>query len=186
MLPWGDFYMKWSMIQLQKYRKTGIEFDETVQFDHLKERDNQIRAISPIHIEGKADPDSKKVTFYLHITGELVLPSSRTLRDVRFPLDIHSTETFVYKSMDEQDDGETENVHFIEGEMINLQPVIEELILLEIPIQVYNEADDQIPAEQESGKGWTFIQWEDRGKEKKVDPRLADLAKFFHQQDDDK
>ncbi|WP_420842590.1 YceD family protein [Fervidibacillus halotolerans] len=176
--------MKWSIVQLQKFKKNGIQFDKTVPFDHLKERDHQIRSISPIRIVGNVDLDSKKVTFHLHITGEMVLPSSRTLRDVHFPIDIRTTEIFVQDSTGE-DWEEQENIHPIQGEMIDLTPIIEELILIEIPIQVYNEKDDQIPTEQKKGVDWEFIQDPDRLNEKRVDPRLADLANFFHQEKDE-
>ncbi|WAA10617.1 YceD family protein [Fervidibacillus albus] len=176
--------MKWSIVQLQKFKNTGFQFDETHPFDHLKERDHQIRSISPIRIVGHIDLDSKRVMVHLHITGEMVLPSSRTLRDVHFPIDIRSTEVFIFDSFEEEVEDE-ENVHYIQGERIDLIPVVEELILLEIPIQVYNEKDDQIPTEQKKGADWEFIQERDRLEEKKVDPRLADLAKFFQQNEDE-
>lgn len=180
MLPWGD-YMKWSMIQLQKFRNKGLTFNEVIHLDSLKNRDSNIQSVSPIRVSGTAEIDSKKVTFYLHIEGELILPSSRTLEDVHFPLDINSTEIFMYQLNEYEDDSEL-NLHVIEGEMIDLTPIIEELILLEIPMQVYNEEDD-ISSFFNPGQDWKFVQDSQEKKQDKIDPRFAELAKFLKKDD---
>ena len=58
--------MKWSTIQLQKFRDKGLQVDETVQLsDQLKEMDPQIRDAGPIDVQGRADISSEKVTFHL-------------------------------------------------------------------------------------------------------------------------
>ena len=145
--------LKWSMIQLQKFRNNGLIINETIDLPAIKERDTQIRSISPILVQGKADIDSKKVTFHLHITGELILPSSRTLKDVKFPINIQSTETFMYEVPDVE--SIDVNLHPIDGEIISLTPIIEELILLEIPMQVLSAEDEPMPSSLSSGKDWS-------------------------------
>lgn len=169
------------MIQLQKFRNKGLTFNEVVNLDSLKNRDQQIRSISAVRVKGNAEIDSKKVTFHLHIQGDLILPSSRTLKDVRFPFDIESTEIFLYEKNEYDEDSEL-NLHVIHGEMIDLQPVIEELILLEIPMQVYNE-DEDVSSFFNSGHDWEFVQEDDSRKQDKIDPRFAELAKLFNQED---
>lgn len=170
------------MIQLQKFRNQGLEFDETLDLEHLKEREPEIRAISPVRVKGKADIESKRVTFQLLIEGEMILPSSRTLEDVHFPIQIKSTEIFQYDATSEED--HDLNVHAIQGEMIDLQPIIEELILLEIPIQVYNEEDDISSAFPRS-EGWQVVDESELNNEDKIDPRLAGLADLFKEKDSD-
>lgn len=172
--------LKWSMIQLQKFRNKGLNIDETVNLESLKERDPEIRSVSPIQVRGRADIDSKKVTFHLNITGELILPSSRTLEDVHFPINIQSTETFLYE-VPEYDDHD-DDLHQIDGEMIDVTPIIEELILLEIPMQVFSEENEEVPNDLSSGKDWAFVQEEDLKKDKGLDPRLAELAKLLNQE----
>jgi len=162
-----------------------MEFDEVVNLDSIKKRDSQIRSISPIRVKGTADISSNKVSFHLHITGSLVLPSSRTLEDVHYPFDIHSLETFLYSTSlsDTETDDEGE-VHIIQGEMIDLKPVIEDLILLEIPIQVFKDEKEEIPSHLLSGKDWEYIQDEEHFQKEKIDPRLAGLAKLLKQDEE--
>ncbi|WP_064093813.1 YceD family protein [Rossellomorea aquimaris] len=174
--------MKWSIIQLQKFRDKGLSIDETVNLDELKEIDPQIIEVSPIRVSGKADIGSKRVTFHLHIEGKMVLPCSRTLVEVDLPIDINTIETFLLEQT-EYDQYETEEVHHIQGDVIDLKPAIKELLLLEIPMQVIsNEAREQ--DEMPSGKNWEVMTEEqayqvEEEEQKKVDPRLADLAKLL-------
>ena len=174
MLPWGDIYMKWTLSQLQKYRSKGYPIDETVNADSIKKVDPSIRKVSPIHIQGRADIDSTKVTFHLQIKGSLVLPCSRTLVDVDYPINVETTETFLLKVSEYETD--VEEVHQVNGDVIDLMPVIEEILLLEVPMQVFCEDSKEEGAPQ-SGHDWEVIQEQD--KQDKIDPRLAELAKFF-------
>jgi uncharacterized protein len=48
-----------------------------------------------MHITGRGDIDSTKVTFHLKIEGYLILPCSRTLVDVKLPINVETTETFL-------------------------------------------------------------------------------------------
>ncbi|RLQ95847.1 YceD family protein [Falsibacillus albus] len=180
--------MKWSTIQLQKFRDKGLHIDENVHMaEQLQKMDPQIRDASPIHIKGRADISSEKVTFHLSIDGTIVLPCSRTLVDVDYPIDIQTTETFLLKPSDYERQGD-EELHPIEGEMIDLNPIIQEIILLEVPMQVFSEEarDDQnLP----SGNDWEVLTEEQAFQEevedeKKVDPRLAGLSDFFKENKD--
>ncbi|MCA1034575.1 MULTISPECIES: DUF177 domain-containing protein [Bacillaceae] len=169
--------MKWTISQLQKYRSKDYPIDETVDVSGIRETDPTIREVSPIHIFGRADIDSSKVTFHLAIKGHLVLPCSRTLVDVHYPINVETTETFLLKGLDYETEEET---HQVKGDVIDLQPIIEEILLLEVPMQVFCEDSGEEGAPQ-SGKDWEVIQEEDL--QKKVDPRLAGLANFFDQND---
>ncbi|HZG71601.1 MAG TPA: YceD family protein [Chondromyces sp.] len=173
--------MKWSVIQLQKFRDKGLQIDEMVDLPELKKRDPQIRHIDPVHVTGRGDISSEKVTFHLRLEGEMILPCSRTLKDVPYPFDVQTTETFLLKSSS-YSEYEEEEVHQVQGDVIDLKPIMEEILLLEVPLQVFCEdADDDFSF---SGKGWE-LQDDDSGSqgetEEKLDPRMAELAKFFDQ-----
>lgn len=167
--------MKWTLSQLQKFRSKGLPIDETINMDEIKETDPTIRRVSPMHITGRTDIDSTKVTFHLNIKGSLVLPCSRTLVDVDYPINVETTETFLLKVSEYETD--EEEVHQVKGDVIDLKPIIAEILLLEVPMQVFCENKTEEGAPQ-SGNDWEVIQEQDL-KEKKVDPRLAGLAKFF-------
>ncbi|RWR08207.1 YceD family protein [Siminovitchia fortis] len=182
--------MKWTIAELHKYEYKAMTFDKTIDLaEELKKADPEIRAVSPIRVQGRADVDSHKVAFHLHITGTFTLPCSRTLADVEYPFDIHSIETFLLKPLDYEVD-ENEEIHEVEGGVIDLKPVVYELVLLEVPIQVFSpeaEKDASLP----SGHDWEVMTedqlYEAREREKeKIDPRLADLAKLLQKDEDEK
>lgn len=169
--------MKWTLSQLSKYRSKDFPIDESIIVDDIKEVDHTIREVSPMHITGRADIDSTKVTFHLKINGHLILPCSRTLVDVNYPINVETTETFLLKDLDYESE---EEVHQVKGDVIDLYPVIKEILLLEVPMQVYCDDNSSEEGAPQSGHDWEVI--EEQEQTKKVDPRLAGLAKFFDQE----
>ncbi|WP_409305316.1 YceD family protein [Peribacillus sp. SCS-155] len=167
--------MKWTISQLQKFRDRDLQIDETVDVSGIKERDKQIRDVSPINVTGRADISAAKVTFHLHLAGHFILPCSRTLVDVKYPIDIDTTETFLLKA--DQFDQEDDDVTVVKGDVVDLIPVIQENLLLEIPMQVFCEDVSTDEAAPQSGKDWAVVTEEEN--KRKVDPRLAKLANFF-------
>lgn len=181
--------MKWTVAELHKYQYEAMMFDKTIDLaEELKKADPEIRGVSPIRVQGRADIDSHKVAFHLHISGIFTLPCSRTLEDVEYPIDIHSIETFLLKPLNYEVD-EDEEIHEIVGGVIDLKPVVYELVLLEIPIQVFSpEAKEN--ASLPSGKDWEVLTEEQliearECEKQKVDPRLADLAKLLQKDKDE-
>ncbi|WP_019242419.1 MULTISPECIES: YceD family protein [Bacillus] len=170
--------MKWTITQLQKYRDKGLVLDEKVDVSDIKEIDSQIRDVSLINVTGRADISATKVTFHIHLTGELILPCARTLVDVKYPIDVKTTETFLLK--DNYDYQDSEYFTVVQGDVIDLTPIIRENLLLEVPMQVFCEDPNPEGAAPRSGNDWSVVTEEEQ--EKKIDPRLAGLAKFF---DDD-
>lgn len=172
--------MKWSIHQLRKHRQGPLLLDEAVNLESVKERNSEIRAITPVRVIGSCTIGEKKLTCQFRLEGSMTLPCSRTWEDVDFPFSIDTHEQF---SWDEETLEMDDEIHPVEGETIDFGPVLEELVLLEVPLQVYSEeAEDMKQAE---GKGWSYTTDEEleakrlEESEGKVDPRLADLAKFF-------
>ncbi|QHJ70872.1 YceD family protein [Planococcus halotolerans] len=177
--------MKIAIQQLQKHRRDGMKIDQMVNLDEVKKRNSDIRDISPIHVTGHCTIGSQQLTCQLQLKGMLILPCARTWEDVEFPVDIESVEIFDWS---EHGLGDTDdNVHAVDTETIDFQPVLEELILLEIPMQVFKEDADQ--AVIKGGEEWSYstdeeVQAEKEEAQPKPDPRLADLAKYFDQSDE--
>ncbi|MEH7502442.1 YceD family protein [Neobacillus drentensis] len=166
--------MKWTLSQLQKYRNKDFMIDEMVRVDEIKQVDPTIREVSPMHITGRGDIDSTKVTFHLKIEGYLILPCSRTLVDVKLPINVETTETFLLQGSVY----ETEEEAFqVKGDVVDVMPILQEILLLEVPMQVFCEDVNHEDAAPQSGKDWEVVHEEDQSK--KIDPRLAGLAKFF-------
>jgi uncharacterized protein len=166
--------LKWTLSQLQKYRNKDFIIDEIVRVDEIKQVDPTIREVSPMHITGRGDIDSTKVTFHFKIEGYLILPCSRTLVDVKLPINVETTETFLlHESVYE---GE-EEAYQVKGDVVDVMPILREILLLEVPMQVFCEDINHEDAAPQSGKDWEVVNEEDQSK--KIDPRLAGLAKFF-------
>ncbi|WP_110112939.1 DUF177 domain-containing protein [Bacillus sp. CGMCC 1.16541] len=167
--------MKWTVHQLYQLQHKGLKLDEKIDGEEFKDVDPQIRRMSTVHVSGRADINSSKVTFHLNVSGEMTLPCSRTLVDVFYPFNVTVTETFLLKATADYE--ENEDVQFVEGETIDLMPIIKELILLEIPLQVFASEDEQQEGAPQSGKDWEVVSEEDQ--QNKIDPRLAGLQDFF-------
>ncbi|NEU29481.1 DUF177 domain-containing protein [bacterium LRH843] len=168
--------MKWSLQQLNSAKRKPFTFDETIDLSSLKETSNEIRKVSPIRVKGSAVYSGSMITFTLHVSGELILPCARSLADVQFQIDLDVIERYYPANEYMGEELDDDDIHLFEGDIIDLTPAVKERILLEIPIQVY--ADENVLEQAlESGEGWEFLT-EER-KKNRIDPRFADLAKFF-------
>ncbi|MEK5102294.1 YceD family protein [Cytobacillus sp. FSL M8-0252] len=169
--------MKWTLSQLQKYRSKDFSFDEIVNVDEVIKMDAEIRDASPMRITGRADIDSEKVIVHFKMEGHLILPCSRTLVDVKYPISVETIETFLLKDSDYETE---EEVHQVQGDVIDMMPIIHELLVLEVPMQVFCDDSGEEGAPQ-SGKDWEVIS--EQEKTEKIDPRLAGLAQLLNQKD---
>lgn len=172
--------MKWSIHQLQKYRQGAMPLDEAINLDSVKKRNPEIRDIKPVHVTGSCVIGSKKLTCHFNLEGVMILPCSRTWEDVELPFSIETDEQF---SWDEATLATDDTIHPVIGEVVDPTPVFEELILLEVPLQIFSEKAEEMKSAE--GKGWSYTTDEEyeaqqrEEKEKKVDPRLEGLAGFF-------
>ena len=177
--------MKWSIHQLSKFRKDGMPIDTYVQLDDVKTRNTDIRNVSPVHVKGLCTLGASQMTCQLTVSTTLTLPCARTWEDVEYPVNIDTVEIFSW--VDEENRGDIEgDIHYVVGDVVDMKPVLEELILLEVPMQVFKEDTE---GQVQGGKGWAYSTDEDVEKAKevdepKLDPRLADLAKYFDQTDE--
>ena len=173
--------MKWSIAQLLKLRNQGDSFtiDEMVELPELTQLHPDIRSIRPVHVHGDASFTSNQVTFNLKIQGDLTLPDARTLDDVIYEFDIESLEPFFLENgrYTEQFD----DVNLPEGNTIDLRPIVKELIMLDVPMQIFGNETDKTQVE---GEGWSVID-EQPDDQPKIDPRLAGLADLFSKKEDE-
>ncbi|KGR92176.1 metal-binding protein [Ureibacillus massiliensis 4400831 = CIP 108448 = CCUG 49529] len=178
--------MKWSIHELSKYRQNGMPIDTVVQLDEVKKRNNEIRHISPVHVKGHCTFGASQMTCQFTMAATLTLPCARTWEDVEFPIHVETVEIFSWIDPELRGNEEDEDIHYVDGEVIDLKPVLEELVLLEIPMQVFKEGSE---GQVQGGKNWSYSTDEDIARQKendeqKVDPRLANLAKYFDQTDE--
>jgi len=160
--------MKWSINQLRKHQDAPLQFENDVEFPHLI--DNlQLIDLSPIHVEGTLTTKSKEVYADILVTGHYVMEDARTLEPVEVPIHIESMEVF---DMNDFNLDEELNRHEIINGMIDLKPVVEELVVLEKPVRAVKE-DSEISLTE--GKGWEVVNEDQLQQKPAVDPRLAKL-----------
>lgn len=165
--------MKWSRAELLQANKQTIEFDEEIEFNPAAfAKMHQLRGLQDVTVSGNIhyDTTSERVFADLDIEGVMIVPCSITLEDVEYDFHTQSLEVFSFEKTDD------EEVHEVKGDVVELLPVIFQLILLEVPLKVVKDGLKEYP----KGDGWEVVKEEDYVKEKKdeIDPRLAKLKEF--------
>ena len=160
--------MKWSITQLRKYQGKPFEFNQTVNFEHLRESLDLID-LSDINVEGQLTVKSNEVIADMHVTGTYTMPCARTLVPVDVPLDVSTSEVFDLEGYDGYTDSDAE-----------------ELVIIEKPMRAYSEHSDQMLTE---GNGWEVIdedqltevqkEQDSDSEQRKVDPRLQKLQQLY-------
>ena len=124
-----------------------------------------IRRISPVKVNGFVSNNEENYELDINITGEMVLPCCRTLKDVNYPFDIHIDEI-----IDENNDNSLEIIQ----NSLEIFPIVWQNILVDVPLRVLGpDAKD----ESIEGDGCRLITEETN--EEKVDPRLAKLKDYI-------
>ncbi|MBP1968209.1 uncharacterized protein J2Z83_000301 [Virgibacillus natechei] len=168
---------------LGQIRKSTINkpftFDNKVDVSELETMNNDIREINSVQVYGQSIYQGEQVIFSFTIVGEMILPCARTLVDVPYPFEIKADEVFSTSPYYGEKEEENE-IHPVDGEMIDLTPFIKENILLEVPSRVFSEEATEMENDSLKGQGWEFVSQDSEEKdEKKIDPRLKKLASLF-------
>jgi len=173
-----------SQIRKEAHNKP-MTFDEQVDISSIKNLHEDIREAGQAQVFGFCHLDGDEIIFTLNIVGKVVLPCSRTLVDVPYNFHVKATEIFstseYYGKKEEE-----EEIHFLEGEIIELNELILENILLELPYRVVTDDEKALEEAILEGDGWSFSQEEDIEieEEEKIDPRMKKLQQLL--EDDQK
>lgn len=181
----GVMEMKWSLLELQKYRNEPLIFSEEIDLkESIMVRESEILDISPVTVKGTLIVQDEIIA-RLEISLVITLPSSRSLKPVSVPMLIEANELYVPKDVtDFAEDEKNETVIYLDKDQIDLTETVEDSILLNLPMQVFTpeeEESDELP----SGNDWEVISQEmyevriEEQKTRNVDPRLAGLADLF-------
>jgi|SRR5690625_736023 len=168
--------MKISTIEIRNNVHHGpFTFDQLVNVSELESLNNDIKQIDPVRVKGMCTVDKDELIFTFTIEGKMILPCARTLVDVPYPFSFQATEIFsTSPGLDEED--KEDGVHLLTEELLDLTPYIMENIVLQTPYLVFSDEKTL-----EEGEGWAFLEEEDheKGKQNKIDPRLAKLKKLL-------
>ena len=164
--------MKWTRSELLK-GSGHIDFEEDVDISNEAFAGMiLIHGVEDVHISGSGYLDDENDRFYckLYVSGTMIVPDSITDEEIEIPFETDSDEVFAFGDTDE------DGARIVTDEVIDLLPAVIEDILLEVPLEVTEAADDELP----EGDGWkvyTEAEYE-KSRQEQIDPRLADLMKF--------
>lgn len=176
--------MKFSVSRIkQGTYNEPFEFDNMVDVSELETMNNDIREIGSVHVFGECTLQGEQLIFTFTIKGTMILPCARTLVDVPYPFTIKTDEVFTLSRYYGKEEEENE-IHPIDGEILDLTPYIKENILLEVPFRVFSDDADAMEHAPAEGEGWTLISEEN--KEKPVDPRLKKLKTLLNDNEKEK
>ena len=165
--------MRWSKIDLTRLPNSHLEFDEVFSFDKSSfDKNSRIREIPRVQVCGNGyfDINTQRLYLDLVVSGEMVVGCDITLEDVSIPFHTEASQTFSFYKDDDIDVVEAK------GDVVELLPVVFQLIHLEIPLKVVKRGKIAYP----KGEGWEVIKEEDYRKSlsEETDPRLAKLKEF--------
>ena len=163
--------MKWTKREL--IIKPYIEFDEDIEFDKSSLDNNKLLLdVEDLHVEGDGTFDEVEdlLRVNMHITGTMICPCAITNEPLSVDLDSDYDECFAFHDTNDLD------VHVVKNDVIELIPVIFQLINLDVPMHVVKEGIAKYP----SGDGWRILSEDEYQKAKRssIDPRLAKLREF--------
>ncbi len=130
-----------------------IEIDNIINFNNNYINNTDIRKLDDVKIKGSISKTEADIyNLHLDVKGKMILPCSLTLEDVEYPFLIEINE--ILSDIDEDD----EKYLKINGNSIDIMPIIWQNIVLEIPSKVVS---DNAYKANRAGEGWKLIIDED-------------------------
>lgn len=165
--------LKWSKLELLQACNATIVFEDTIDFEPaIFSKMYQINGLQNVTVSGTIHYDERSDRVYadLDIYGVMIIPCSITLEDIEYDFHAKSLEVFTFNKADDED------MHVVKGDVVEVLPVIFQLILMEVPLKAVKEGITQYP----KGDGWEVLKEEDYINEKRneIDPRFAKLKDF--------
>ncbi|GLB46764.1 DNA-binding protein [Philodulcilactobacillus myokoensis] len=177
--------MKWALQDLKEYNTKPLSVDETlnVESDLLNRYSDGILSSTPFQVHADVLYDRGNAVVNARATGEITVPSSRSLTPVKMPLDFHIDEIYVpdreaIKLYDKDD------VVMVLGkkQIINFDKSVADNIILQIPMHILSPKEDKYHI-MPKGHDWEVMTEDEfyhpKADHKHVDPRLAKLKDYF-------
>lgn len=163
--------MKWHKNELIVQKR--IVFDENPIFEtNLFASNSLINALEDVNISGEVSyiADQDLITLLMKVDGVMICPCAITLEDVAYPFTIDVDEIYSFNNAQEL------NALEIDGDELDIEPLLFETIMQEVPIKVVKQDIVSYP----KGDGWSVKSEEEfaRMKKEELDPRLAILKDF--------
>ncbi len=177
---------------MSQIRKEALQepfsFDKEVDVSDIETLNNDIIKAFPVHVHGSCTLQGEEFMFSFTISGRVILPCARTLVEVPYTFDITAFEVFTTAPVITEEE-EEEEIHLVEGDVIDLLPLIKENILLDIPYRVYSKNKEDHEQALVQGNGWEVVDGahiEQENVEQLIDPRLKKLQQLIAKNNNEK
>lgn len=155
-----------------------MQLEHTYDMKHLLQKNNQLLDISSVLFKGEGMLQAGIFLVKGEVFGKYTLACSRCLAELPQEFSQEIEERFHMDDKPLVNQIEDEEIHEVIGSYIELDPWIEEAVIISIPLfpscTSMEECQNNLP---QQGKHWSVQS--DQQKEEKIDPRLAKLAQFF-------
>ncbi|WP_297953302.1 YceD family protein [uncultured Lactobacillus sp.] len=177
--------LSFSRIQNSKEPLTHIEREVEMRPEFFKRSKDLLIDAKNVKVIGDLFYQEPFVTGSFHVTADLVVPSSRSLK----PVDYHEDFTFIENYLDrkptKEELEENDTIVQVEDDQIDLQTAIEDNILLHIPTTILTPEEKEKNIFPE-GQGWEVVSEAsfEEGKKNQVNPAFAKLKVLLDNKDD--
>jgi uncharacterized protein len=172
--------MKISVKQCLNLRDKVLPLSFMFEMPQLKQRNKELIHLSPIQFNGQGRMASALFRISGSLSGEFTLPCARCLKSVTLPFTCSIEELFNIQASQSMLLETEDEIHEVIGHDIDLTPYVEEVFLVNIPYSISCQSQEACEVPQK-GSGWSLS--EKQETKESVDPRLAELAKFFDQKE---
>lgn len=156
---------------ISKKKDNSKFINVSIKPNEIFKEDSEVKVVDIIKFEGKTYREDEAIYFDGNISGLLLITCSRCLEDFEYTLDIEMHEKLSLVPNDEDD-----SVAFIDSDKINLNELIENNILMSLPIKKLCNEDCKGLC-QGCGRNLNKVACDCENKA--VDPRLAKLKDLF-------
>ncbi|MDR0899366.1 MAG: DUF177 domain-containing protein, partial [Lactobacillaceae bacterium] len=136
--------MKFSVPQLQKYKKEPLLIDETIDIKEMaiSRFPERLVDLSPLHVVGQiAYKPNDRIKLDLNVTGTAVVETSINLERVEVPLDIVIDELYVQDEVSLNMFPLTDQVFLVENNQLIIDEIVLEDVIVELPIALEDAQD---------------------------------------------
>ncbi|RRC92085.1 hypothetical protein EII25_04585 [Erysipelotrichaceae bacterium OH741_COT-311] len=156
-----------------------LNFEESLTFDQEVFASNpRINKVEEVVVKGHAYYDDQEdvIRFDVDLSGIMLCPCAITLQELEVAF--HTQASLVCSLTKARDEDELE----ANGDVIDLNPSIFQLLMSEVPLKVTVDNPDY-----PKGQGWKVVSEKEYTKEKgsEMDPRLAKLKEFKFEDKED-
>jgi uncharacterized metal-binding protein YceD (DUF177 family) len=128
---------------------------------------------APVHLDLRLESVMEGVLVSGRVTAPLTGSCARCLDDIEDTLDLDIQELFAYEGSTTEETSEEDEVRLVEGERIDLEPMVRDAVVLSLPLAPVCD-EDCAGLCAECGQRWDDLP--DDHSHEQLDPRWAGLA----------